>query len=353
MHRFIRTLLVWAGTIVLGSCAQDAAPHGANFFAVEGLEDGVCGNTESQFRCWGSLWGLNLYSATPVVPQTPFNDWRHISMNSYADEACGLDGMGRLYCGASGEVLAPGVQFSQVSVGGTSRCALATTGVVYCWGDQSTSGVALSDPGVSTCGSSQYAYPCVLQPTPIASTDRFSAIASGDFHHCALATSGQVLCWGGDPSSLGRGPDVADPQAPGPITGSEQYRALAAAGYRSCGVTVGGDLACWGSVPEIVAFPEPTSLKTVSLSSSSACVLDSTNAAWCWGGGGLGTGVDNDTPLPVLGNLTFTSITVGGRAACGIAGNGAWCWGAPTGDGSFSWSVIPVRVANQDQFDDD
>lgn len=65
------------------------------------------------------------------------------------------------------------------------------------------------------------------------------------------------------------------------------------------------------------------------------CALAAGGRAFCWGFstfGQLGDGVigsDTSTaPAPVLGGVRYTTISVGGFAACGIAENGqAHCWG--------------------------
>jgi hypothetical protein len=107
-----------------------------------------------------------------------------------------------------------------------------------------------------------------------------------------------------------------------------------------------------------IAMPEGAAVKAVALGPYTSCNLDPSGLAYCWGGGrkGVGTGTGNSTPLPVLGGLKYTSLAASDSFACGIASNGAWCWGAngsgQLGNGGSADSPIPVRVANQDQFDD-
>jgi alpha-tubulin suppressor-like RCC1 family protein len=74
-----------------------------------------------------------------------------------------------------------------VSVGLGQSCALASTGQVYCWGrSKSALGIGTDE--------------AVLTPTPIVGLSDVVDIASGLDHNCARRRSGQVVCWGFNPS---------------------------------------------------------------------------------------------------------------------------------------------------------
>ncbi len=87
-----------------------------------------------------------------------------------------------------------------------------------------------------------------------------------------------------------------------------------------------------------------------------ACAtVDGVSPAYCWsdnsfGQLGDGTTANSATPVPTTGNLSFTTLSAGGRHTCGISEDGgAYCWG----DNSFgqlgnSWttrSSAPINVA--------
>lgn len=352
-------------------CADNAAPHGANLITVSGLYQAGCGRTENSFRCWG-------YGVYPP-PTAPLNTMQVIRSNSYGSSYCGVDNTRTVSCwGGIVDVVypIPGVQFSDVVVGDRHRCALATSGTVYCWGDSQLSGLSDADTSIHNCSSDPInPYYCVSNPTPIASSERFTAIAAGSYHTCALATGGQVFCWGaGSSGQLGRGPDVDFSQLPAAIESTQRFRKLAAALERSCGINTSNELMCWGTgyagsfgdgeastshfEPVMIAMPGGVAVKAIGLGSGASCSLGASGLAYCWGGGaaGIGTGTGNSTPLPVLGRLEYTSIAAGEDFACGIASDGAWCWGdngyGQLGNGGSTASPIPVRVAGQDQFDD-
>jgi alpha-tubulin suppressor-like RCC1 family protein len=47
----------------------------------------------------------------------------------------------------------------------------------------------------------------------------------------------------------------------------------------------------------------------------------------------------------------FSAVTAPGQVTCGIKGEGdAWCWGAPLGNGSDSFSFVPVPVSGEHRF---
>lgn len=73
----------------------------------------------------------------------------------------------------------------------------------------------------------------------------------------------------------------------------------------------------------------------VAVGPSHVCAIDPDGRAWCFGqdaGGSLGLGTfwqsTETMTAPVLGGLTFTSISISGSATCGLSSMGqAWCWG--------------------------
>ena len=82
----------------------------------------------------------------------------------------------------------------------------------------------------------------------------------------------------------------------------------------------------------IVATATPVS--RVSVWSAHICAVTTGGAAYCWGRnshGQLGDGTEtgSDSPVAVVGGLTFTSITTGEHHTCGVTSTGAaYCWGS-------------------------
>jgi alpha-tubulin suppressor-like RCC1 family protein len=104
------------------------------------------------------------------------------------------------------------------------------------------------------------------------------------------------------------------------------------------------------------------SFATISAGIGYTCALTTGGAAYCWGynaSGQLGDGTttERDSPVAVLGSMTFVSVSTGGDAAgnghaCGLTASGAaYCWGANEtgqlgiGTYGYSSSSTPVPVA--------
>jgi alpha-tubulin suppressor-like RCC1 family protein len=84
------------------------------------------------------------------------------------------------------------------------------------------------------------------------------------------------------------------------------------------------------------------------------CGLTPDGKAYCWGlndRGQVGNGTTSNQlfPVPVAGNLTFSSLAIWARRTCGVTTNGAaYCWGGsdylPSGE-RLPDRLVPTRVA--------
>ncbi|MEW5930315.1 MAG: Ig-like domain-containing protein [Gemmatimonadota bacterium] len=207
-------------------------------------------------------------------------------------------------------------QFSAISVGEGSTCALDAAGAAFCWG---------------------FRYDAQV-PAPVAGGQRFQALSNGGSHACGVTTDGAVYCWGRS--------RVATRE---PVEG--RFRSVSAGFNYTCIVSEAGAAYCWGlnesgqlgiGTTTITDRPTPVaggiSFKAVSAGTNHTCGLDTAGAAYCWGSAsgalGLGTASPPATlvPAPVVGGLTFESIDVGLRTSCGVtATNQAYCWSSNSG----------------------
>jgi alpha-tubulin suppressor-like RCC1 family protein len=127
---------------------------------------------------------------------------------------------------------------------------------------------------------------------------------------------------------------------------------------------------CWGSndkgelgngtkadssVPTAVSGGH--SFTSISSGYPATCGVTAAGAAYCWGlngNGQLGNGtlLDSSTPAAVSGGLTFSHISSGGSRTCGITTAGAaYCWGSgPLGNGTTATSSVPVAVSGGQTF---
>ncbi|HEX7937938.1 MAG TPA: hypothetical protein VF483_03035, partial [Gemmatimonadaceae bacterium] len=99
------------------------------------------------------------------------------------------------------------------------------------------------------------------------------------------------------------------------------------------------------------------SLKSISVGWMTTCAITVAGPTYCWGSnasGQLGIGVADTlkhrTPNLVSGSLSFATITLGSRYACGLLSDGtAYCWGenatGQLGDGTTTQRQAPTLVA--------
>jgi alpha-tubulin suppressor-like RCC1 family protein len=194
-------------------------------------------------------------------------------------------------------------------------------------------------------------------------------VYAGEALTCALAADSTAWCWGANEhGQLGDGTTQNRP-LPTLLSSALHFASLSLGARHSCGLTDGGAAYCWGSndsgqfgtgTPEAVLTPRAISLPgpAVSLAAGHAhtCAVVQGGAAYCWGynaGGLLGTGSADSvvsTPEPVVGGLSFASITVGYNASCALTPAGiAYCWGdnqeGAVGDSSSEDRSTPTPVA--------
>jgi alpha-tubulin suppressor-like RCC1 family protein len=200
------------------------------------------------------------------------------------------------------DVLVPIENVVDVSNGFGHTCALDTSGVVWCWGNNMEGQLGLGD------------YWSTATPRPVRGLPGAAvAISSGKTHSCAVAAGG-VWCWGANFSGE-LGTAVGEAGSPSPV---------AVAGL-------------------------PGAATDVTVGDRSSCAIVS-GAAWCWGDNtfgslGDGTGQNSATPVAVEGlGSGVTQIAAGVLHTCAIANGGAKCWGnnfsGQVGDGVSGQVVL-------------
>ena len=203
-----------------------------------------------------------------------------------------------------------GLSFDALATSYTGTCGIVA-GSAYCWGQ---SGMLALGGGSApdTCAA---ATPCAKTPLAVSGGHVFRPTVSANGNvACAIATDGQVYCWG--TGYVGDGSNGAP--APVAVSGGLSFTSLGIAGDGGqCGIVVGGAAYCWGYNPN----------------------------------GRLGNGTTTNAAVPtgVSGGHAFTQLSSSQDHTCGVATDGnAWCWGGndmgELGDRTTTRRLTPVRV---------
>jgi alpha-tubulin suppressor-like RCC1 family protein len=310
---------------------------------------------------------------------------RHVafmSVEAGVYHTCGIESHGTVFCwgandaGQSGPAPSltpcPGVRcrpapsevpaavsFNLVSPGFLNTCALSPNGSAHCWG---INGVGQLGVDVSMLWSPI--------PVEVSGGYMFASLRTGTNHTCAITAAGVAHCWGyNGRSQLGSaGPEYSS--APLLVSGGLTYGVVVTGQEHSCGIGADDRGYCWGwnyygqlGVDSVLvaSLPQPVSggitFASIESGQQHSCGLTAAGVAYCWGRDrekqlGAAPGEFRDlqiTPVPVLGGLTFQSISGGGFHTCGLTPDGAaYCWGrgevGQLGTGSDSDSPVPVPV---------
>lgn len=146
-------------------------------------------------------------------------------------------GIGKLSPAELPQQVVGGIQFAQVSAGRDHTCGLDVAGEVYCWG--SNSAAQLGD-GTMNHSSTPIAV-LKTEPKPV------TQVAAGGRHSCAVSSTGLTFCWGDNTLGQLGLPSLMPQPSPQVVPLSGHTLASIAAGRdHTCGITTQGMLLCWG-----------------------------------------------------------------------------------------------------------
>ena len=240
-------------------------------------------------------------------------------------------------------------------------CAVTAAGGAKCWGSNNFG--QLGDGTIM---------PRTVPVDVSGLTSGVAAISAGEYHTCALLTSGGVKCWGGNfKGQLGDG-TMLDSHAPVDVmTLSSGVTAIAAGGNHTCARTSAGGAKCWGDNVDAQLgdgtfadrlTPTDVSGLTVGVATVAAgryhtCALTTGGGVKCWGHNFLGQVGNGSSPGYVMlpANVTglssgVASIDLGAFHTCAVTtGGAAKCWGTNVngqlGDGTTTMRSTPVAVS--------
>ena len=222
-------IVCWGWVAVGRQEINDASPTG-RFSAVSAGRYHSCGLRESgAIECW--------ITGDPTLdPAARINDdgWLAAPTGSFSaistseTQACAIRKSGEIVCWGpehDGQTDAPAGRFSAVSVTSYQSCAIRDTGAIVCWGGN-TDGESSPPAGSFTAVAAGGEHTCAIRESDSAivcwgrntgyvwneetgseeiitgqadpPTGRFTAVAAGTEHTCAIRESGAIACWGGN-----------------------------------------------------------------------------------------------------------------------------------------------------------
>lgn len=227
-----------------------------------------------------------------------------------------------------------------------SACGIeADTGTGYCWGYNSTYGIAGT---TATTGSIQ------SPSTAIAGGFTWSKLSVGGNGVCGIrADNNAAYCWGYDNQGQNGDGATGIQLSPSLVLGGFQWADISRNGVNTngfaCGVTTAGAGYCWGynghgehGTATITDKLSPTTVVAGGFTWSKiraggyfACGITTSGDGYCWGdnpSGQLGngnTGTDRTSPsIPISGGYKWSDIDAGYAHACGITVDAKmYCWG--------------------------
>jgi len=213
---------------------------------------------------------------------------------------------------------------TSISAGRSVSCAVLTDGEVKCWGYNYYGQLGNGITGTNS-----------NTPVAVSGISTATSIGTGFSHSCAVLRGGDTRCWGrNDFGQLGYGVIGRDWDVPQDVTyafpelelsdGRPRNRDVSGGRSHSCAVASGGQVTCWGdgsygqlaTGDPIVGFPRavtniPTTTgataTSISLGSYHSCAVLSDASIECWGKntyGQLGNGTsgiysNSDNPVSV------------------------------------------------------
>jgi alpha-tubulin suppressor-like RCC1 family protein len=244
--------------------------------------------------------------------------------------------------------------FRQISVGSTTSCAIDTDGDAWCWGDSYNGKLGNGSTATANTGT----------PSQVVGGHVFSDVSVGTQTVCALDTDGAAWCWGTSYNGrLGNGSTAegANTGTPSQVVGNHVFDQISVGYYNTCAIDTNGAAWCWGASNDgilgngSIASDQHTGTPTQVVGSHAfivlergghysgmsaerhRCGIDTSRAAWCWGGsydGALGNGSTasdqhTGTPIQVVGSHQMDQLSTHPYGTCAIdTGGAAWCWGS-------------------------
>jgi alpha-tubulin suppressor-like RCC1 family protein len=300
------TVAAWGsnafGQLGDGTRGEQLVPVGAALEDVEALEAGsqhACAIIAGEAWCWGDNGTAAIGDGTLETRTAPTRVLSNVqSISAGNGSTCAVQ-LGQAWCWGAITRVRDQVRYGSagssrsVAVGADHACALASSGRVSCWGDNT-----YGQLGDGTYNSSY--------TRPVAALEVTNAIqvVTGSFSTCALRTDGTVLCWG----ILGSGSPFTSPRAV-EIALDDVAQIDAGGEYSMCAVRRDSSLWCWGlhvgdgsSERRLTPVRVLEGVESVAVSVDHTCAVLTTGGVRCWGNndaGQLGMGSRDPSLVPI------------------------------------------------------
>ena len=241
-----------------------------------------------------------------------------------------------------------GLTFTSIATGEHHTCGVTSTGATHCWGSDVFGELGTVQP-TETCGTAFF--PCSKIPLLVDGGYTFAMVSSGENHVCGTTTDNEGFCWGNNENvQLGNDSTTQTCNGTTPcsrvpirVRGGFEFESMSVFSYgQSCALSLTNLAYCWGlnqvGVNSIspVRVPGILSFTSIDAGYLHNCGIALDGTAHCWGLGPLGelgngsqgSAEKSSMPVPVLGGLTFDSISSGAFHSCALSTDGAaYCWG--------------------------
>lgn len=307
-------------------------------------------------KCWGEPYAGGLgngasYSRTSPEEVPELRGVSSISLGGFsgcaivgAQTLCwGLNGDGALanpdYRNRGAPTASPSLTSLVALAPGPSvghACGIKSTGELSCWGDNFNMQLGVAAP----------AGPSAIPQVPLNVPPPVLAAAVGQKHSCAVASNGDLWCWGAnDYFQLGFGTFGTHPPARVTALTNPQARVVAGSAY-TCSLDISGMVNCWGlytlgalaggggqgEVPAPVSTL-PATVRELSGGGGHVCAIDMNDLLYCWGSNDSGQlGVVSSTTViaqSVMPGTRFLSVAAGSHHTCAVTKltGQVYCWG--------------------------
>ncbi|MGQ0560242.1 MAG: RCC1 domain-containing protein [Gemmatimonadota bacterium] len=232
--------------------------------------------------CWGEnsvgQLGANLNAPFWGSPVAVTGGDAFIDLSAGSIHTCGITAAGLARCwgsGGQGQLGDGTAQLRQISAGEFHTCAVRTDNTAVCWGWNSSGELGTNAPSGAI----------VATATPVFGNTRFTSIAAGVRHTCAIGTDGRAYCWGRNAlGETGQDPFVSV-GTPAVVNGGENFTVIGTGNIHTCGL--------------------------------------SAQRVYCWGRSG-----PSKVPIALNSTLQFSTVAVGYDRSCAVSNGKVYCWPA-------------------------